>query len=135
MLLVPTYLAESEIHGTGLFAAEHIPARKHVWVFQPGFDARLPIRVLELLPAHVAASLRHYGYVNPRDTRYAVVPLDDARFWNFCASGTEPNCAELSPVPLGTEAIIVAARDIEAGEELTLSTDTDADAARKLSHS
>ncbi len=38
MLLVPTRKQQSPIHGTGLFAAEPIPAGTATWRFTPGID-------------------------------------------------------------------------------------------------
>lgn len=38
MLLVPTFLSQSPIHGLGLFAAEPVSQGAVVWKFAPGFD-------------------------------------------------------------------------------------------------
>lgn len=131
MMLVPTYLAPSPIHGTGIFAARPIARGEVLWNFMPALDRRVSRRYLEDFPGHIRAAMLHYGYVNPQRTDFVVICLDDARFWNF---SPEPNAIEAHAPTAECEAIIIAARDIAAGEELTIGTGTDADAQRKLSH-
>jgi len=125
MLLLPTAVAHSEIHGRGLFAAVRICAGEVVWQYAEGagWDDRIPLKEAD-------DAARHFGYVNPANPRQLVRCGDAARFWNFSAL---PNCGEQCPPTATAESPIIALRDIAAGEELTLGTATDADAARKLS--
>ena len=40
MLLVKNKIAQSKIHGIGLFADEFIPKGTEIWRFTPGFDQK-----------------------------------------------------------------------------------------------
>ena len=121
MLTVPVAIGVSEIHGYGLFALRPIRAGTVVWRFAAP-DDRIPFTEAD-------EQSKHYGYVNPANPAWLVRCGDDALWWNF--SG-QPNCGEQHPPTATQEAPLIALCDIEAGEELTLSVTTDADAARKL---
>lgn len=113
MLRVPTHLRPSTIHGIGAFAAGGIPAGAEVWRFSPGFDLDLDPSVVEGLPQHLRDWFAHFGYVDYHLGRL-IVCLDDARFINHSST---PNLrSDYSADPYGPD---FAARDIEAGEELT----------------
>jgi SET domain-containing protein len=112
MLLVKTYLDRSEIHGIGLFAGERIPRGTVVWRRSPDIDILLsPEQVASLHPA-ARAQIEKYTYLD-RVLGSLVLCGDDARFFNHSDS---PNCRDFPDAQGGTT---VAARDIDAGEELT----------------
>lgn len=114
MLLVPVRVAPSAIDGLGVFAAAPIAKGATVWRFTPGFDLELDPRQVEAQPEHFRRVLRHYGYVDPRLGRF-ILCCDDARFLNHA---DPPNLvADFDADRYGVD---VAARDIEAGEELTV---------------
>lgn len=114
MLLVKTRIARSSIHGFGLFAAERIDKDTPVWRFTPHFDLDLDPAILETQPAVFRERLLHYGYIDPRINRY-ILCCDDARFINH---SNMPNLrTDYSLDPYGID---IAARDIDAGEELTI---------------
>lgn len=114
MLLVPVIVKPSSIHGNGVFAVEAIPIRTPVWCFTPGFDLDLDPSLLEAQPPHFRERMLHYGYLDPRLKRY-ILCCDDARFINHSDA---PNLAvDYSADRYGLD---YAARDIEAGEELTI---------------
>ena len=113
MLRVPTHLRPSSIHGIGVFAAERIPAGAEVWGFSSGFDLDLDPSVVEDLPRHLQEWFAHFGYVDFHLDRL-IVCLDNARFINHSPA---PNLrSDYSVDRYGPD---FAARDIEAGEELT----------------
>ncbi len=89
MLLVKTYLDRSAIHGIGLFAGERIRKGTVIWRRSPEIDL-----LLTALGKFVLCG-------------------DDARFFNHADA---PNCHDIPDEGGGPT---VAARDIEAGEELT----------------
>lgn len=120
MTTVETYVSPSGIHGLGLHAGRDIQPGHVVWRFMPP-DSRIPLSEADDV-------LKHYGYVNPANPAWLVICGDDSRYWNFAS---EPNCRESDTITNG-EAEIVATRFIAAGEELTISFTSDADAARKL---
>lgn len=113
MLRVQTHLRPSTIHGIGVFATERILAGAEVWRFSPGFDLDLDPSVVEDLPRHLQDWFAHFGYVDFHLDRI-IVCLDNARFINHSAT---PNLrSDYSVDRYGPD---FAARDIEAGEELT----------------
>src|SRR6187551_594806 len=93
MLLVPTRLAQSPIHGFGV-------------AFDPG--------IVETLPEHVRAFFSHYGYLD-RNVKRIILCFDDARFVNHSDT---PNVA--TDYAQDSYGLDVALRDIAAGEELTM---------------
>lgn len=114
MMLVRTAKRQSSIHGVGLFAAEFIPAGTPTWRFIAGIDQAIHPDVLERMPETARPSFLTYAYLDIRTGLY-VLCADDARFMNH---SDEPNIRgdyDLDPV-FGVD---LAARDIEAGEELT----------------
>lgn len=113
MLLVKTRIEKSPIHGLGLFAAEHIPRGTEVWRFTPEFDLDLDPRLLDRLASPLRERLLHYGYINPRTSRF-VLCCDDARFINH--SDTPNVLPEFGLDPHGVD---IAVQDILPGEEIT----------------
>jgi SET domain-containing protein len=109
MLLVRVRLAPSPIHGLGVFAVDSIAAGTRVWEFTPGFDLNLNPKQLDALPEHLRERLLHYGYIEKQRGRY-ILCCDDARFINH----SDTPCLRIEA---GGD---VAARDIRAGEELTV---------------
>jgi uncharacterized protein len=82
--------------------------------FTPGFDLDLYPDILEAQPAVFRERLLHYGYIDPRINRY-ILCCDDARFINHSDT---PNLR--TDFSLDRHGVDIAARDIEAGEELTI---------------
>ena len=114
MLLIRVRVDWSPIDGLGVFAAEPVAKGAEVWRFTPGFDLDLDPAVVEAQPAHFRDYLLRYGYVDPRLGRY-ILCCDDARFINHSDT---PN---LRPdYVLDRYGVDIAARDIAAGEELTV---------------
>lgn len=114
MLLVAVRLAQSPIHGLGVFAVAPIARAAPVWRFTPGFDLDLDPAILHRQPDHFRRVLEHYGYVDRRLNRF-ILCCDDARFINH--SDTPNLHVDLAADPYGID---VASRDIPAGEELTI---------------
>lgn len=114
-------VAESAIHGLGLFAPVPFEAGTVLWEYAAG-DCRVPLE-------QATPEALHYGYINPANPGFVVVCGDEARFWNFAENA---NCGEAEKPTATREARIIALRRIEAGEELTITFESDADAARKL---
>ena len=114
MLLIPTRLAPSPIHGLGVFATAPIAASTPVWRFAPGLDMEFAPDIVETLPEHVRAFFARYGYVD-RNLNRLILCFDDARFVNHSAT---PNVA--TDYTRDRHGLDVALRDIKADEELTM---------------
>ena len=114
MLLVPTRLAPSTVHGLGVFAVAPIAQGTAVWRFARGLDMEFSPDIVPTLPAHVQQFFSHYGYVD-RNLGRIILCFDDARFVNH--SDTPNVGTDYAQDPHGLD---VALRDIAAGEELTM---------------
>lgn len=114
MLLVPTRITPSTIHGIGVFALAPIAKGTPVWRFAKGLDMEFSPEILPTLPAHVQEFFSHYGY-RDRNLKRIVLCFDDARFVNH--SGAPNVATDYTQDPYGLD---VALRDISAGEELTM---------------
>lgn len=105
MLLVKAQPGPSE-HGTGLFAAEDIPAGTVVWRFDASVDsATQPTPDADMF----------YPYIS-KQTGRLITPGDDARHINHSAT---PNLDTRYEDGV-EEDINFALQDIKTGEELTL---------------
>ena len=117
MLLVPSELRPSPLHGIGLFASAPIARGTAVWRFAPGFDQEFDDAEIDRMEPHVRGFFDTYGYLD-RTTKRLILCFDNARFTNHSES---PNLRpDYAQDPFGID---VALRDIDAGEELTLDYD------------
>jgi SET domain-containing protein len=108
MLYVRTELKPSTIEGNGLFAAERIREGQVIWSFTPGLDIVFPRNLRESLDPVIQDFLNKYC---SRDGEYLIVYADNARFINHSRQSNTRWEDET--------AVLVAARDIETGEEIT----------------
>lgn len=112
MLLVETKIGPSNISGIGLFANQFISKGTPTWKFKPGFDLKIDKGELANLSEPAKEQVLNYAYLSPNTGKY-ILCFDDARFFNH---SDNPNCVGASPTDDGID---IAARDIQAGEELT----------------
>ena len=108
MFRVPTYVSRSRIHGFGVFAAKDIAKGTTVWEFDEGADWALSEDEMAAFPEKLRAQMEAWTYQT--DEGPYVLCSDGAKFMNH---SFEPNCDDHG------NWLTVAARDIEAGEELT----------------
>lgn len=111
MMLVPTFLAISDIHGVGLFAAAPIAKGAKVWEHMAGLEVTIDPALLPSYPQAVQMYLKRYCYPHPLDAGKWVLDGDNGRFYNH--DEKSPNCDFTQPL------VGVALRDIAKGEELT----------------
>jgi len=124
MLLIRTTLAPSPIHGTGVFAAQDIAAGTKIWEFTEGVDEEIPGQTIRKLPTIAREFLLKHAYRKLGSDLY-VHCADDTRYFNHSEHPTV--------VSMDVDGPDVAARDIAAGEELTIDYRTfDADTSLKL---
>jgi SET domain-containing protein len=107
MLLVPTFIMQSERHGIGLFAACSIPVGKIIASHYGRLDLSFGTSLQAIHPPTLRDFVRHYGYHDKVDLLW-YLPGDNLRFINH---SDQPNV-----IQDGIQD--VAARDIAEGEEL-----------------
>lgn len=112
MMVVPSYLAPSQIEGLGVFARRAIARGELVWKIDRRFDLPVPVEHIASAAPHVREFLERYTYPLPSDPEHFVVlDADEGRFMNHAS---RPN---VIMSPDGEEGH--AAWDIPLGEELT----------------
>lgn len=122
MLMVDTELRPSPIHGTGVFLLAPVRRGDLIWRFDARIDRVYAESELTCLPPHVERYLRTYSTWHEPTGLY-VLCGDNGRFFNH-----EPHPSTLSKASsFGDD---VAARDLEAGDELTSDYATICDRAR-----
>ena len=130
MLTVPVEIRKSAIHGYGVFARDHIPKGKVVWMFAPGLDIVRSVFALEQADPRTRDFIMERGFINPKKPDEAVICADESQFCNFPLPGEKAN-TELGNLIDG-QYLLLAAQDIVAGTEITVPPDSDADYARKM---
>lgn len=127
MILVPTHVAPSGIHGNGLFADASIARGTPIYRFLPGFDQVFTTEQWAALPEPARSFTRHFSYLR-RDAGELILSGDHARFMNHTDL---PNTG--LPSDSADALTTVALRDIAANEELTCDYRAfDADVSWKL---
>lgn len=117
MLLVRTTVQPSPIHGLGLFAAEPVAKGAVVWRFSPGLDLEIPQSDFEKFTRYEQDIILFYGFHSRKTGNYHL-SFDDIRFMNHAEEGNV-TVDEGRGTEDDVEFVLVAARDIAAGEELT----------------
>lgn len=107
MLVIPTELRLSPLHGLGVFTVEPLRKGQLIIRHRPVFDLVFPPEVFASLPPAFCEAVEYYGYKDQASGSFAY-DVDNGRFINH---SEEPNlkCGQR---------IMKAARDIAAGEEL-----------------
>ncbi len=114
MLIVKTSAKPSAIQGVGLFAEEKIPKGTIIWKFNPIFDILFdPAEVLNMSKAEQEL-LNRYSYLSIATGKY-VYSIDNSRFTNHSSI---MNNVDVCFVTGEQEALEIANRDIEEGEEI-----------------
>jgi uncharacterized protein len=113
MMLVPTRVAPSSIHGLGLFTMQFIAKGTPLWRFEEGFDRAFTTAQFEALPRSAQEHLRWFAYFDAIRGTW-ILSGDHTCFMNH---SVEPNTG--APPDTGTPVMTVALRNIAAGEELT----------------
>lgn len=114
MLIVKTSAKPSTIQGVGLFAEEKIPKGTVIWKFNPVFDILFaPEEILNMSDTEKEL-LNRYSYLSIATGKY-VYSIDNSRFTNHSST---MNNVDVCFVPGEQEALEIANRDIEEGEEI-----------------
>lgn len=109
MLLVPTYLSSSSVHGIGVFAAAPIPKGTLMWEFVDGIDYILSDAQVAAMPPKAQEFALEYGYYCPHFPGGLVMSSDNSRYLNHSDTPNTENSTDKA----------YALRDIAAHEEIT----------------
>lgn len=110
MMLVPCYLAASEIEGLGVFSRETIKRGQLIWRFDPRIDRMISLDSFTNADERLSEFLKRYTYIPPYDTNVCILDGDEGRYMNHSET---PN-TDFSGIDAG-----YALEDIPAGMELT----------------
>lgn len=109
MIVVPTYLNKSGIHGFGVFSKEFIPKGSKVWEFNPTFDIRFTEEEFEALPPAARAEIEIHLY----QPDLGGLLYYESTMGKYMNHDRDPN-VDFTEVGIGW-----ATRDIQPDEELT----------------
>lgn len=113
MLLIPTYLAPSSIHGIGVFAACDVKAGTPIWEFNEKVDQKFSdgefLEICEHMCYENEQKIRSWSYF---ENGVWILCGDNAKFFNH--DEDNPSTNEQHGVMTTT-----AKRDLIAGDELT----------------
>lgn len=115
MLLIKTFIAKSNIHGFGCFAAEPIKRGTPVWKFVQGFDLIYTEEQIAQFPIISQEFIKKYAYKSARNNGIWIMCGDDARFVNHESPPTI--LSDFSKDPF--EGVSLATRDLKIGDEIT----------------
>lgn len=130
MLWVDVEIKPSRVHGYGCFAKNDISKGTLIWSFSRIFDRYISEHVRKRATIQEQEKLFERGYVNRTYPDDIVMCGDEAQFLNFPVPPEEANI-ELGGVVDGQD-VLIARREIKAGEELTVPPESDADYERKI---
>ena len=111
MMMVETILKPSPIHGLGVFLLAPVRKGELIWRFDSRIDRVYSSAEIATLPHHVQTYLRTYCTWNEASQLF-VLCGDNGRYFNHSTSPSTVSNA----IAFGEDH---AARDLEAGEELT----------------
>ncbi len=114
MFIIPTYVKESKINGLGVFTSVPIKKGELVWVFDPTFDRVFTVDQVKQFPTPVQEYIFTRGFLNKQgDTYFLGIDHD-----SFANHSDTPNIIQDLSSPTEYTAPMMAARDIEAHEEI-----------------
>ena len=108
MLLIDHYVAESDIHGLGVFSAQSVKRDDLTWEFNPVIDREIPREKLSDLPDHVVEKIYKHAWYHPENNC----------FWLAADGDYFMNHSDMPTMEVRGHSF-VAARDLVFGDELT----------------
>jgi hypothetical protein len=109
MMLIPTRVGPSAIHGLGLFTVTAVAAGTPVCVFDLRYDARFTGDEVAAMPPLMRAFVERFGFPDQDEPGLFCVEFDNGRFMNHA---DRPNLMQ-------DGVYARAAGDLAAGDELT----------------
>jgi hypothetical protein len=113
MMLVPTFVAASPIHGVGIFIVNAAHRGQTLWEFTPGFDQSYTPAQFDRLPTPAKDYLHKYAFLDR--SGIWIFSGDHDRYVNHSLTPSLAEDGKPHPVTMS----LIATRDIAAGEELT----------------
>ena len=108
MILIDHYVAQSPIHGLGVFSSEIVTKGSLIWEFNAIIDRDIPVSALASLPTHVVNNIHKHAWFHP-ETQSFWLGADGDYFMNHSENPT----LQINGLSF------VASRNIEIGDELT----------------
>ena len=108
MLLIDHYVAQSPIHGLGVFSAESVPKGTLVWEFNDLIDHEIPESKLRDLRPHIVGKIHKHAWYHP----------ESQCFWLGADGDYFMNHAETPTLEL-IQKTLFASKNIFIGDELT----------------
>lgn len=113
MMLIPSRVAPSQIHGLGIYTAEPISKGQVIWRYVPSVDQFHSFEDIETMPPVAQKFFETYGYpIRSLGQKGYYLDCDNGRYMNHSFT---PNAGHNGDNDLE----YIALRDIVAGEELT----------------
>lgn len=109
MFIVRTYVAQSSIHGSGVFAGEDLVEGQPIWQFAPGLDLIVPLERIAAAPEAFREYMDMYAYFSPQIDGGMVLSCDHAKFLNHSSDANTEICGKTT----------FARRQINKDEEIT----------------
>jgi SET domain-containing protein len=110
MMLIPTELKASSIHGLGIYTLVPLTKGMHIWTLNPEFERLLNEDEVKTWPQFQQDFVYKYTYPHPQNAKLLILEVDNGRFMNHSLT---PN-TDFSSIYDG-----YARADIPAGTELT----------------
>lgn len=111
MMMVDTEVRPSRIHGLGVFLLQPVRKGELIWRYDSRIDRVYAEEEVASLPEHVQRYLRTYSTWH-EGVKLWVLCGDNGRYFNHC----DPPSTLSDAIAFGCDH---AARDLDAGEELT----------------
>jgi SET domain-containing protein len=113
MFIIKTYIDKSNIAGKGVFAGENIKQGKVVWIFNPKIDMCVAEEKFNLLNKKTQNKILK---ISSFKNGFYIVPTDNDKYSNHFNNA---NLIEDINDTNSFSKCLIAARDINIGEELT----------------
>lgn len=82
MMLIPTELKASAIHGLGVFTLAPVAKGTHIWHLNPDFERLLHEDEVKTWPEFQQEFVYKYTYPHPQNPKLLILEVDNGRFMN-----------------------------------------------------
>ncbi|MBY0356033.1 MAG: SET domain-containing protein-lysine N-methyltransferase [Rickettsiales bacterium] len=108
MMLIPSELKSSPIHGIGIYTTEAVLKGTLIWRLEPDFERLLDENIVKTWPQFQQDFVYKYSYPHPKNPSLLILEVDNGRFMNHSLTpNTDFNTVyegyALIDLPAGTE--------------------------------